>query len=165
MSQDLIEATHGAEMAAKQTLLWSGGAALVALALTLLFAGALARGIIYPIRRITDAMNRLAAPEASVGTVEIADHGRGDEIGEMARATLVFRDNLIRIAQAEERLKSAVILRLHHKALEIADHGRGDEIGEMARATLVFRDNLIRIAQAEERLKSAVILRLHHKAL
>ncbi len=123
MSQDLIEATHGAEMAAKQTLLWSGGAALVALALTLLFAGALARGIIYPIRRITDAMNRLAAPDASVGTVEIADHGRGDEIGEMARATLVFRDNLIRIAQAEERLKSAVILRLHHKALGSISQG------------------------------------------
>ena len=35
----------------------------------------------------------------------------------MARATLVFRDNLVRIAQAEERLKNAVILRLHHKAL------------------------------------------------
>ncbi|HAU57632.1 MAG TPA: hypothetical protein DCW87_08800, partial [Comamonadaceae bacterium] len=123
MSQDLIEATHGAEMAAKQTLLWSGTAALVALALTLLFAGALARGIIYPIRRITDAMNRLAAPDAREGTVEIADHGRGDEIGEMARATLVFRDNLIRIAQAEERLKSAVILRLHHKALGSISQG------------------------------------------
>lgn len=123
MAQDLIEATHGAEMAAKQTLLWSGGAALVALALTLMFAGALARGIIYPIRRITDAMNRLAAPDASVGTVEVADHERGDEIGEMARATLVFRDNLIRIAQAEERLKNAVILRLHHKALGSISQG------------------------------------------
>ncbi len=123
MAQDLIQAAHGAEMAARQTLFWSGGAALVALLLTLVFAGALARGIIYPIRRITDAMNRLASPDARGGTVEIADHGRGDEIGEMARATLVFRDNLIRIAQAEERLKNAVILRLHHKALGSISQG------------------------------------------
>ncbi|MDY0105834.1 MAG: EAL domain-containing protein [Giesbergeria sp.] len=123
MSQDLIEAARRAEMAASQTVLWSGGAALVALALTLLFAGALARGIIYPIQRITNAMNRLAAPDAPGGGVEIEDHGRGDEIGEMARATLVFRDNLIRIAQAEERLKNAVILRLHHKALGSISQG------------------------------------------
>lgn len=123
VSQELIEAMRRAEKAAGQTVLWSGGATLAALLLTLLFAGALARGIIQPIRRITDAMNRLAAPDAHQGTVEIADHGRGDEIGEMARATLVFRDNLIRIAQAEERLKNAVILRLHHKALGSISQG------------------------------------------
>lgn len=123
MSQGLVEATRRAENAALQTLRWSGILALVALALTLLIAGALARGIIYPLQRITQAMNRLAAPDARQGAVHISDQGRGDEIGEMARATLVFRDNLIRIAQAEERLKNAVTLRLHHKALGSISQG------------------------------------------
>jgi len=123
MAQDLISGARSAERSAGQAVFYSGIVVLVALSLAVVFAGGLARGIIYPIRRITDAMNRLAAPEARVEAVEISDHGRGDEIGEMARATLVFRDNLVRIAQAEERLKNAVILRLHHKALGSISQG------------------------------------------
>jgi len=123
MAHDLIASARAAEQSAGQAVFYSGIVVLVALSLAIVFAGGLARGIIYPIRRITDAMNRLAAPDARVGAVEISDHWRGDEIGEMARATLVFRDNLVRIAQAEERLKNAVILRLHHKALGSISQG------------------------------------------
>ena len=117
VSQDLLDATLRAQEAAERMVWWSGGATLVALVLTLWIAGALARGIIYPIRRLTTAMNRLAAPDARVDAVQVTDHERGDEMGDMARATIVFRDNLVRIAQAEERLKHALIQRLHHKAL------------------------------------------------
>jgi len=121
--RDLIAEARQAEEAAGETARWAATGALLALTLTLAFAGGLARGIIYPIERITRAMNRLAAQDARVETVEITDHRRGDEIGEMARATLVFRDNLIRVAQAEERLKSEAILRLHHKALGSISQG------------------------------------------
>ena len=123
VSQDLLDATLSAQRGAEKVVLWSGGAALVAMALTLLIAGALARGIIHPIRRITAAMNRLAAPDARVDAVQVTDQERGDEIGDMARASVVFRDNLIRIAQTEERLKHAVIQRLHHKALGAISQG------------------------------------------
>lgn len=122
-AQALIAQAQRAEDAARKSVLWSGAAALAGLLLAVLIAGALARGIIFPIERITRAMNRLATQNAGDTEVEIIDHQRGDEIGEMARATLVFRDNLVRIAQAEERLKSAVILRLHHKALSAISQG------------------------------------------
>ena len=122
-AQALIVQAQRAEDAARKTVFWSGAAALAGLLLAVLIAGALARGIIFPIERITRAMNRLATQNAGDTEVEIIDHQRGDEIGEMARATLVFRDNLVRIAQAEERLKSAVILRLHHKALSAISQG------------------------------------------
>jgi diguanylate cyclase (GGDEF)-like protein/PAS domain S-box-containing protein len=90
------------------------------LTITLLLAAAIARGIIYPIARISRTMRKLALQDE---TVDIKDHLRGDEIGEMARATLVFRDNILRIAQAEERAKSEAFLRLHHKALSSISQG------------------------------------------
>ena len=123
LAQALIVQAESAEEAARRTVFWSGAAALSGLFVAVLFAGAMARGIILPIERITLSMNRLATQKDGDTEVEIVDHQRGDEIGEMARATLVFRDNLVRIAQAEERLKNAVILRLHHKALGAISQG------------------------------------------
>ncbi|MGE5330623.1 MAG: EAL domain-containing protein [Nitrospirota bacterium] len=123
MAQVLMVQASRAEEAARKAVFWSGAAALAGLILAVLIAGTLARGIIFPIERITRAMNRLATQKAGDTEVEIIDHQRGDEIGEMARATLVFRDNLVRIAQAEERLKNAVILRLHHKVLGAISQG------------------------------------------
>ncbi|GAB2530359.1 EAL domain-containing protein [Simplicispira piscis] len=123
MAQALIVQARSAEEAARQTVFWSGAVAFAGIFLTVLMAGALARGIIFPMERITRAMNRLATQKAGDTDVEIIDHQRGDEIGEMARATLVFRDNLVRIAQAEERLKNEDILRLHHKALSSISQG------------------------------------------
>jgi diguanylate cyclase (GGDEF)-like protein/PAS domain S-box-containing protein len=93
---------------------------LLALALTVASAATLARGIIHPITRITETMNKLAANGEAV---EIEDHLRGDEIGDMARATMVFRENIQRIAQSEERLKNEAILHLHHKALASISQG------------------------------------------
>ncbi|AWN38894.1 methyl-accepting chemotaxis protein [Methylobacterium radiodurans] len=52
-----------------------------------------------PARRITDAMNRLAGGETGLA---IPGAGRRDEIGAMAAALQVFRDNLIRTRQLEE---------------------------------------------------------------
>ena len=49
-------------------------------------------GAIRPLRALTQAMRKLAGHDL---TVEIASAGRGDEIGSMARALLVFKDNMI----------------------------------------------------------------------
>jgi diguanylate cyclase (GGDEF)-like protein/PAS domain S-box-containing protein len=117
---DLIAQAQTIEEEAQNSARWVSAITLLALALTVAIAAALARGIIFPIRRITGAMTKLAAQDEAV---EIEDHQRGDEIGDMARATLVFRDNLLRIGQAEERLKNEAIMQLHHKALSSISQG------------------------------------------
>jgi PAS domain S-box-containing protein len=61
------------------------------------------RGITRPIVDITDAMTKLADGDMAV---EITGVERGDEIGAMARAALVFREAMIKLAEAEERFRS-----------------------------------------------------------
>ncbi|EKE69833.1 methyl-accepting chemotaxis protein [Oceanibaculum indicum] len=73
------------------TVIIVGGIAALAVAITL--ALMLSRGIVTPISRMTDAMTRLAGGDK---TIEIPAVGRKDEVGEMAEAVQVFKDNLIR---------------------------------------------------------------------
>tara|TARA_R110001583_G_scaffold17679_2_gene71257 strand:- start:32186 stop:33874 length:1689 start_codon:yes stop_codon:yes gene_type:complete len=70
--------------------------------LTIGFSIILSRGIATPIVNMTAVMSCLAAGDKSA---EIPDMDRKDEIGEMAAAVQVFRDNMIeaeRLAQVEE---------------------------------------------------------------
>jgi methyl-accepting chemotaxis protein len=61
----------------------------------------LARSIVTPITGMTDAMGRLAAGDHAV---EVPAVDRGDEVGRMAKAVLVFKDAAIESARmAEER--------------------------------------------------------------
>ncbi|MCH2394888.1 MULTISPECIES: methyl-accepting chemotaxis protein [Oceanibaculum] len=66
---------------------------VIALAVAITLALMLSRGIVTPISRMTDAMTRLAGGDK---TIEIPAVGRKDEVGEMAEAVQVFKDNLIR---------------------------------------------------------------------
>ncbi len=72
--------------------------ALVAAALGLLFARSLAR----PVASMTEAMRRLAASDAEV---EVPFRERGDELGDMAGALQVFKQNDARRRQAEADLR------------------------------------------------------------
>ncbi|MGI9382846.1 MAG: CHASE3 domain-containing protein [Methyloligellaceae bacterium] len=56
-------------------------------------------GIARPLNRITEAMRRLADGDTSV---EIAGAERGDEIGAIARATEIFRDNAVERLRLEQ---------------------------------------------------------------
>ena len=67
-------------------------------ALTTLIGGAAIRGIAMPIRAMTTAMRRLAENDLSV---EIYGTGRGDEIGAMAKAVAVFKQNAVARARLE----------------------------------------------------------------
>jgi methyl-accepting chemotaxis protein len=78
---------------------------LTALATAIIAVG-LIRGISVPLTRITAAMRRLADREMAT---EIPGSGRGDEIGAMAGAVQVFKDNMIRadeLAREQETLKA-----------------------------------------------------------
>ena len=56
-------------------------------------------GVARPIERMTAAMGRLAEGDASVAVPSV---GRGDEIGAMAGAMQVFKDNLVRARALDE---------------------------------------------------------------
>ena len=79
-----------------QTSLAMGAAIL---ALGLLVAGMIGHRLSAPISRMTAAMGRLAEGDLDV---EIPTEGRRDEIGSMAAAVQVFKDNAIRTKDLEE---------------------------------------------------------------
>ncbi|MBN7807014.1 methyl-accepting chemotaxis protein [Agrobacterium rosae] len=82
-----------------------GGAAAGVVAVLLIWA--LSRAIVSPIVGMTDAMSRLAGGDT---TVEVPALDRGDEVGKMAKAVLVFKEAGIeksRLADESDRLRSS----------------------------------------------------------
>jgi methyl-accepting chemotaxis protein len=78
---------------AEATLLITSGAVVILLVLTAVLGIIIVRGITRPVTKMTDAMARLAGGDK---TVDIHGTKSGDEIGAMARAVVVFRENMIR---------------------------------------------------------------------
>ena len=82
-------------------------AAVIALLLGILSAVLVGRGIARPIQSMTAAMKRLAEGDKAA---EIPAQDRRDEVGEMAAAVQVFKDNMIRndeMAAEQERERVA----------------------------------------------------------
>ncbi|MBF0130343.1 MAG: HAMP domain-containing protein [Alphaproteobacteria bacterium] len=86
------------------------GLSLGAAVLGILFAWGTSSGITGPVRGMTSVMTRLAGGDTSVAVPSLANR---DEIGEMARAVQVFKDNALRVKrmteEAEEQKKQAEI--------------------------------------------------------
>jgi signal transduction histidine kinase len=61
----------------------------------------IARGILAPLVRLAACMRSLADHETAIAIPSVQ---RGDEIGEMARAVSVFRDNAVALATSQRRL-------------------------------------------------------------
>ncbi|CCG40447.1 methyl-accepting chemotaxis protein [Magnetospirillum molischianum] len=76
------------------------GAGIVMLLLAATLAVLVGNGIAGPIKSITDAMTRLA--NGDVG-VQIAGAGRGDEIGKMAHAVQIFKDNALAMSEMQQK--------------------------------------------------------------
>ena len=79
---------------------------IVSVLLGVVLAIVMARSIASPIKAMTSAMGRLARREMAT---EIAGLGRKDEVGAMAEAVQVFKDNIIKAAQLtaeQERMKT-----------------------------------------------------------
>jgi methyl-accepting chemotaxis protein len=79
----------------EQTMRLLGAAGLVA-ALVLAFIVPVTLGLVRPPKAMTAAMNRLAAGDTDV---EVPARERRDEVGAMAAALDVFKDNAVRVAQ------------------------------------------------------------------
>lgn len=82
----------------------------ILLAVGLALAGAIAffiiRSIVGPVREMTGAMGRLADGDLQIDIPALDKH---DEIGEMAQAVQVFKENAIRVKNMEEEQKEAAI--------------------------------------------------------
>jgi methyl-accepting chemotaxis protein len=89
---------------------------LVGIAVSLL----LARAVTGPLARMTAALKGLAAGDMSL---DVPETGRRDEIGEMAKATQVFKDNAIameRMRGEQEGQKQRATEERRHAMLELA---------------------------------------------
>ncbi|PWC55530.1 HAMP domain-containing methyl-accepting chemotaxis protein [Azospirillum sp. TSO22-1] len=101
------EATGAAQATEQRSIVLT----VLAVALGMLAAWWIGRGITKPIHAMTAAMDRLAKGE--LGT-EVPHRGRHDEIGEMAQAVQVFKDN----AQAMERMREEQVQQEHRAEAE-----------------------------------------------
>ncbi len=88
------------------------------------------RSISHPIARMTGAMHRLAKRDMAT---EIPDQGRGDEIGGMAAAVMVFKENMVRADQqaATEEVERAATLQRAAR-LEILVHEFESKTSQLA---------------------------------
>jgi signal transduction histidine kinase len=102
VERDLLAKRDAAQkqaFATAYTMTIVGGAA--SLIIAKLMGVPLTRGIPAPITRMTSAMTTLAKGDA---TVEVPGVGRNDEIGAMAAAVQIFRDNMIERQRAQAEL-------------------------------------------------------------
>lgn len=77
---------------------------VVSLVLGLLFAYLIAKGITAPIGGMTGAMTKLAGGELET---EVPSLSNKDEVGAMAKAVQVFKDNALKVKALEEEQKAA----------------------------------------------------------
>lgn len=78
----------------------------VSLGLAVLIAFFVTRGITRPIAGMTSAMGALANGDL---TMDVPARANRDELGEMAKAVQVFKDNAIRVTALEEEQRSAAV--------------------------------------------------------
>ncbi len=132
-----LDAAHGLEDQARNIVLVAGAAGLLGCALVwVVLVWLLAR----PLGRLASAMDRL-----SRGAVETAVPGsdRADQVGDMARAVLVFRDNLI----ATRNLTETALENARRTA--VATTQASDAIGQVSDGAMT---QLAELRQVEEAL-------------
>ena len=96
---------------------------IVAAILALLGASSwwLARGLVLPVRALTGAMTRLAGGDIAA---EVPATGRTDEVGAMARAVDIFKDNMIeadRLREEQEQQKASATAGQKAALIRMAD--------------------------------------------
>lgn len=117
----LAEATAAEAVASTTTLAAAITDAIATVVISLLLGFALTRGIARPVISMTQAMNTLAAGDL---TAEIPARGRKDEVGAMAEAVQVFKENAIKVKEltdAREREEREAKQRLKAEMLAMSE--------------------------------------------
>jgi methyl-accepting chemotaxis protein len=120
VAADLTALAAAVRSAAATKLFAVAAVALVLLLGTLGVVVAVIRSISAPVARITGVMTTLAEGDKTVAVPEI---GRGDEIGDMARATEVFKQAIVRQEELAEEQRQK-------QAAEVA---RGERLQDLTR--------------------------------
>lgn len=100
----VIEQSEGVRSAAMTQVFATGAAIGAVIVLVLGFGVVTMRSIVRPVRAMTDAMGRLASGDLDC---EVPARERKDEIGDMAKAVQVFKDNAVRVRALEAEQKEA----------------------------------------------------------
>ena len=160
-----IQETLGAdaEQQIGQTTLLGIAASLAAILIGAVAAFLISRAIARPVVSMTDTMRRLADHDM---TTEVPATERGDEIGDMAKAVLVFKENIVRadeLAAREEEARAARRARAERiQALnEQFDSSVGEILGAVTSAATELRataESMTGIAgQTQERANAVAV--------
>jgi signal transduction histidine kinase/HAMP domain-containing protein len=151
------------ETAKDQTLTFDIVVAIGSLAL-LGFGWAVSRALVRDLTGMTAAMTRLAEGDTATA---IERTGRADELGAMARALAVFRDNLIRLRRTESDLRRAhddLEIRVNERTRELhhANVELEAQIEELARTEAALRDSEQRIRDVTANMPGLVFQKVRH---
>jgi methyl-accepting chemotaxis protein len=136
-------AAQGVAESQQQTKLWIIGIGIAVVGLGLFLNWFIGRSIAGPLRRLSEAMDKLAAGDSGV---DIPSTEAKDEIGAMARSVIVFRDNAV------EREQLAVT---QEKSVRERER-RAEEIGAtIAGFEHTVDQALAKVRGAAERLETA----------
>ena len=131
-----------------------GGIALIGVAISL--AVMLGRLIATPITGLTQTMARLADGHSDIA---VPDTDRQDELGDMARAVLVFRDAAVAKMVADKDRQEAIaeigktLHQLANADLTVRLTGLPDAFGELAHD---FNDAMVRLSEAMSSVRGSV---------
>jgi methyl-accepting chemotaxis protein len=118
------------------------------IALIVVLAALLSRLVLRPVLQMTSVMGRLAGGDVSA---EIPGTDRKDELGRMAAAVAVFRDNMIqrgrlakeaedtRLLSEQERRERETLKASEEEQIASAVHALADGLGRLANGDLVHR--------------------------
>ncbi|SOE00930.1 methyl-accepting chemotaxis protein [Caenispirillum bisanense] len=121
IAADLTGRLAGLSAVARNTFAATLAVSVALLAVTLVLVTVIVRGIVGPVRALTDEMKRLADGDTSMVPAGL---DREDEVGDMARAVEVFRDHMIRadqLAADQRREQEARAARAAHIEALTAD--------------------------------------------
>lgn len=124
--------------------------------------GGIAKGVLRPIVAMTGAMQRLAGGELDS---EIPSLGRKDEVGAMARAVEIFKENALRVQamEAERALTASKIAEERRAAMQQVAQGFESAVGNILKTVSsassdieAAAGNLTRTAETTQELSATV---------
>ncbi len=130
--------------------IWVSVAAIICAVLTILLTTALTIGISRPLKKMTGTMKALAQGDTSSDIPALERH---DEIGDMAQAVQVFKDNMIKADQLDAENQRAQTERLKRaeniaKLTQHFDQDTSETIGHVSAAASHMRNSSSSLSSA-----------------
>jgi methyl-accepting chemotaxis protein len=141
LASDLVDLTNSIRTSAQSAFMMLSVFTLVLLAITGILVVVVVRGITHAIADMTNSMKALAEGNKDI---DIAGAHRGDEIGIMAKAVLVFKENMIKAdllaaeQAGENEAKEKRRIVLEELAMNF-ENGVGSILGEVEEASNIMR--------------------------